>query len=534
MQLISASSKNKLSLIPNTIFFSALIILASVLPFSEYAISVSQFTIAGAWLMQLNFKQKISRLYLNKIFWVLIGLAIIHLIGILYTDANNLQYALKDIRIKIPLLLLPLLFASSKPLSKKQFLDILKFFIASVFVATIYALGIKLGLWGTETTDARKTSVFISHIRFALMICFSIFILLYFIYSKQIEISKKVKALYLFLIFWFCYILFFIPFLTGAVIFPLCLIIIYFLFFFNKRNTLQKLLSISFLLVIPIFFVFYFSKLSRQIHLEKPDKIENLETHTALGNTYTHEPTNSHAENGNRVWNYVCWPELEEEWHKRSKINLDGTDLKNQQIRITLVRFLASKGLRKDASGISNLSNEEITAIENGKANVNLLKGSTLHNRLYQIAWEYHMYQNHLNPSGHSISMRVEYLKTASHIIKDSFWIGIGTGNIVEAYEKAYIELGSKLEPRFQRRTHNQYITFLICFGVIGLTYFIFSLFYPVLVYPNQFKKLYVVFILIVALSMLTEDTIETQVGVTFFAFFNSLFLFLAPKKENS
>ncbi|NNM15296.1 MAG: hypothetical protein HKO56_01460, partial [Bacteroidia bacterium] len=79
MQIISASSNNKIKLIPNTIFFGALLILVSVLPFSEYVISLSQFTIAGAWLLSLNFKEKFQRLYRNKFFWALAGLAAIHL-----------------------------------------------------------------------------------------------------------------------------------------------------------------------------------------------------------------------------------------------------------------------------------------------------------------------------------------------------------------------------------------------------------------------------------------------------------------------
>jgi hypothetical protein len=35
-----------------------------------------------------------------------------------------------------------------------------------------------------------------------------------------------------------------------------------------------------------------------------------------------------------------------------------------------------------------------------------------------------------------------------------------------------------------------------------------------------------VVFFIIIFMSMLTEDTLETQAGATFFAFFNALLLF--------
>jgi hypothetical protein len=42
---------------------------------------------------------------------------------------------------------------------------------------------------------------------------------------------------------------------------------------------------------------------------------------------------------------------------------------------------------------------------------------------------------------------------------------------------------------------------------------------------------LYLVFLLTIILSMLTEDTIETQAGVTFFAFFNSFLFFSSSDK---
>ena len=40
---------------------------------------------------------------------------------------------------------------------------------------------------------------------------------------------------------------------------------------------------------------------------------------------------------------------------------------------------------------------------------------------------------------------------------------------------------------------------------------------------------LYLIFMFIMMLSMFTEDTIETQIGVTLFAFFNSFLVFAMP-----
>ena len=40
---------------------------------------------------------------------------------------------------------------------------------------------------------------------------------------------------------------------------------------------------------------------------------------------------------------------------------------------------------------------------------------------------------------------------------------------------------------------------------------------------------LYLIFMFIMMLSMFTEDTLETQIGVTLFAFFNSFLVFAMP-----
>ncbi|NLE62915.1 MAG: hypothetical protein GX612_03645, partial [Bacteroidales bacterium] len=54
----------------------------------------------------------------------------------------------------------------------------------------------------------------------------------------------------------------------------------------------------------------------------------------------------------------------------------------------------------------------------------------------------------------------------------------------------------------------------------------------PVL-WNKRFKNdLFFVFLLIVFFSMMTDDTLERQDGLTFFVFFYALFLFLLPSKN--
>ena len=81
-------------------------------------------------------------------------------------------------------------------------------------------------------------------------------------------------------------------------------------------------------------------------------------------------------------------------------------------------------------------------------------------------------------------------------------------------------------------RSHNQYLAITVAFGIVGLLWYLFSLLYPLSVKDNR-NYLYLVFLFILLFSMLTEDTLETQIGVTLFAFFNSFLVFTKDVEDN-
>ena len=104
--------------------------------------------------------------------------------------------------------------------------------------------------------------------------------------------------------------------------------------------------------------------------------------------------------------------------------------------------------------------------------------------------------------------------------------IGVGTGDINQAYADKYESLNSMLVPQFRHRAHNQFLAIFVTFGVIGFIWFLISLIYPGLKMKKMYRYHYFVFWITLMLSMLVEDTLETQMGVTLFAFFNALLLF--------
>ena len=187
---------------------------------------------------------------------------------------------------------------------------------------------------------------------------------------------------------------------------------------------------------------------------------------------------------------------------------------------------MTSKGLRKDAEGVQQLNDRDIRNVELGIANYHYSKKINLNSRIYKILWEYQSFKFDKNPGGHSLLQRFEFWKASIGIIKNHFWLGVGTGDMDDAFQNQYKEMNTNLNPEFWNRAHNQFFAIFIAFGIFGFLWFIFTLVYPSMKMKLFFDYRYFVFFVIIILSMLVEDTLETQMGVTLYAFFNAFLLF--------
>jgi O-antigen ligase len=194
-----------------------------------------------------------------------------------------------------------------------------------------------------------------------------------------------------------------------------------------------------------------------------------------------------------------------------------------------LIRYITSKGLKKDSAAVASLNNQEIVAIESGIANSFYLSYSGLTSRLHQAVWEYRNYQMSGDPTGHSLTQRLEYWQTGLNIIDSAPLVGVGTGDLQHAFDKQYEKNGTKLSMEWRLRAHNQYISIAAAFGIIGLLLFMAMLIWPIPYAVKIRDHLYLAFLATAMLSMLSEDTLETQAGITFFVFFSGLFLFVHP-----
>ncbi|NQX92011.1 MAG: hypothetical protein HRT74_07800, partial [Flavobacteriales bacterium] len=95
--------------------------------------------------------------------------------------------------------------------------------------------------------------------------------------------------------------------------------------------------------------------------------------------------------------------------------------------------------------------------------------------------------------------------------------------------KQEYENNGTRLSEEYRLRTHNQYLTFWVAFGVIGLLLLLISIVRFLAQSIGNKDLLAFSVVLICALSFLTEDTLEPQAGVTFVAFWVSL-LFVRSK----
>jgi len=128
------------------------------------------------------------------------------------------------------------------------------------------------------------------------------------------------------------------------------------------------------------------------------------------------------------------------------------------------------------------------------------------------------------NPTGHSLAMRLEFWKTAMHILRDNKLAGVGTGDVETAFKEQYAKDKSSLQPKWQLRSHNQFLAVAVALGFTGILLFLLSFFSPFL-FRKKHSRFFVFFMLIQFLSFFNEDTLETQAGVTFCMFFTQ-FLF--------
>jgi hypothetical protein len=488
------------------ITLTSVLLLAVGMPLNKIMMSVGAMLGVFNLLLERDFSTYYNNLKNNKAFLWLLAFFLLHVLGLIWT--SDFGYAAKDIKIKLPLLGVPLALVA-RPIQKKHVQLALKLLITSLFITSLINFSSYYQLIGNRVyTDIREMSLFGSHIRYGILISLGVGSSLYLI-----KTTSRYKFLYLIAIIWFTIYTYYSQVISGA----LALIIVFTLYslkwLFEKNKTVAYSF-LGFLLIITIT-LFNFLKPEKSVAID----VAKLPIKTAEGNPYSNDLLNPQSENNQPVYISICDLELRREWNKISSMDYDDKDLKGQYIRYTIIRYLTSKNYSKDATGINRLKKGDIENIEKGIASIEEGKKGMIA-RLYSIRYQLN---NNENPNGHSLLQRFEYWKTAIKIIKENWLIGVGTGDVQDSFNQQYEKDNSVLISSNRLRAHNMYLTVFVTFGVIGFVIFMGFLFYFFKQNFSSNRFLYFVALAVIAVTFLIEDTIETQLGVSIVSFFVAL-----------
>ena len=529
----------------NQAYLLGRLMVAVGLTLSPFLMGMSQFWLVLVWLVDAltppfkgagGIKTKLSRFWHNKAAVLLVAFYLMHVVGLLWT--SDFEYALKDLRVKLPILVMPFVLSSMPPLDRKRFDFVMLVYVLSVFIATLFS---SISYWRHDYEDVREISHFISHIRFCLNIVFSMAVIGYYIFKMRVPREHGVPAfgvkvavnqfLMWFIWLWFAYQIYIFESLTGYVILAAVVLVSAVYAFLRWQKAWGWRIAIAALLVAVVVTgtLVVWHEMKPLLKVEPVD-FATLEKKTAQGNDYWHDTIHNPVEDGKYVGLYYCRKELQEAWQQRSALPLN--DSAGVMLEPTLARYLTSKGLRKDAQGVMELTDEDIHNIEQGVANYNNWQHPGLRARLSSTLFEYGLYRKYNNPNGGSLSQRIEFTRASLHLIGQHPWFGVGTGDVPQAFSQAYDEIHSPLQEEYRFRAHNQYLAIAVAFGLVGLAFFLFVLFYPWFASRKNHTYLYLVFFCIMLLSMFPEDTLETQAGATLFAFFMALLLFAKPQRS--
>ena len=496
--------------------------MAVSLPMSKALMSIFPGLLMLNWLIEGQFSIKLQRLKERKSVMLLISVFCVYLLGLLWT--NSMKWGMHDVKIQLPLLVLPLVIGTSAALNYSQVKKIIYAFSAAVVVASLCSIWVLLGFSGKTIQDPREMSLFISHIRFALLINISIFSLGWYFLNSP-EKSLKENLFLILTIIWLCIFLIILKSATGWVVFLIVLSVVVFMSVFWFKRLIWRVIFLAVLISIFLVPAAYIAYVIHQFYNIESIP-ENIATQrTSRGNLYSHELNNRQLENGHYTFLFLNDDELRQAWNKRSTLNYDSTSASGFN-KFVLFRYLTSKGYRKDAEGLEKLTNDDIRNIENGMTNYLFVNPLSFYNRIYQIVWETDAYHKGDNPSGHSVTQRLEYYKMALQIISENFWFGNGTGGYYLAYQQKYDQNTFFQDQEYRQRSHNMFLSYWIDFGLFGLLYICFALVAPIFLEHKTKSFLLLVFFLVVLISFMNEDTLNNHDAITFFSFFYPLYLY--------
>ena len=480
------------------------------------------------WLLEWDMKRKFALFGYKGLLHYALVLFLVTAVWLIWSD--DTYRGLDCLRQTLPLLAIPLVVLTSRPLNRRQWYIVAIGYIGTLFVVTV----VGLVRWLTiPDLPYRQTVPYISHIRFSLNICLAICIMMTYILSTfNLSGNKKIQKLQyplsrhiltvlsIVCVLWFLSFLFLLQSYTGLIV----LVVTAFVSLaFGYRKIVLRRIRLTLLLVTVLTMgglvgvcAYYVGEYytPRLAHVDKS-------RYTLNGNPYSFAHDGL-VECGRCVNDFVCESELREQWLSVSNYPIDSLTSVGYPVYPALVRYLNAMGVSKDSVGVACLTSSDVAAIEQGIANPIYTQESSLRRMIYVMLYEYENYRCFHTVKGFTMLQRIELWQAACTEVCKNWLHGVGTGDVEPVIEHRLQLSGSPLVGSHMY-PHNQYLSHAMSFGVIA-----FALLCAVAVWAFVRQRLWrntlwVAAVTIFLLSCLTEDTLFTSAGAVFSALWLSL-----------
>ncbi|MFZ2285500.1 MAG: O-antigen ligase family protein [Bacteroidales bacterium] len=504
------------------IYFICLLLAAFLMPVSVWILSAVSIAMSINWLLEGDFTAKRSRLKAQPGISYLLLLFAMYLIWLLNT--SDIMGAMTELKLKLPLLVFPIVAGTSLFAGQRKLRQVLLAFTGGCVVAVAAGFLALAGVLPAEIDNPRDLALFVPSIRLSILLNFGIFTALWLsvtdtqagnVMKVALAVAAAAMALFLFRLLSVTGIVLFVILLGGTGLY-IALQEKRILAGFSLIAAAVAAAAASVLLVTTAL-----DTLRNPLH----PVVNEPMTVTVSGNRYTHYPEETILENGYLVWMNVCEEELRREWNRRSTLPFDSKDKTGNELRTTLVRYITSMGLPKDSAAVTRLTETDISNIEKGYANPVYARKGSPRARAYELAWELDRAARGANPSGHSLTQRPEFYRAATGIIRENPWTGVGTGDVGKAFREEYEMNGTPLGKEYRLRAHNQYLTLAVTFGIPGMIMAVILMLSPWLKCRGRTAYPFMLFISVILVSMLNDDTFSSSTGAAFFSYFYTLLI---------
>lgn len=509
------------------VYFVILLFTVAVSVWGNFLITISCIVLSVFWVLSGDFSSKMKVLLTRKssVCYLIICFLFLLRFAVDLPSSEAIRFVIKY----LPMLIFVVGIGSYKELSPLKFHAIVLTYVFTIDINTLFCFCNYL-YTSTEVQNFREISCFISYIRLALFSLLGVVICgHYLFFNSGVSISRNERVFLWFSAIWLVLFVLILKTITGYIVLGVLVLSAVIAQVIRVKNVTWKYLDF-FLLVIGWLIIssFVYSEARYFLHVD-PLHEDDLEETTVAGNSY-HHVFDKKVENGHYVNIYVCEPEIAEAWEQRMGCSVYSKNEQGYEYIYALVRYMASKNLRKDAEGMAQLTDRELKAVKNGFTNYRFTSNYDPRKRIYEAFWEIYHYYYGGNPNGHSITQRVEFLKCAANTMEDHLWFGTGALVKTKMSEEYRIAM-NHLDEVHWNLPHNQFMLTAVTCGLTGLIIFILCFLGIFIFSSDKWNALTIGWYVTFFISCFSEDTLNTSAGQAFGVLFAALILFAQPKR---